>query len=333
MNATRFGLALPMYGNELNAGQLMAELTEETLAAESAGLDVVLVPEHHSGPPQTLSDPITIATWLLARTSAIKVGTGVLLLPLHSEVQLAEQASLLQHLSGGRFILGVGAGYQPADFDLFGEDYGSRGRVLEERLNKLRRLFRDPDEASMLRPQLAPHGPPPIWIGAWSNAGVRRASAMSDGWIADPARSLTEIAEMASSYRARADQLARPTHTVVMRETWVGENDDEARAIYFPLVSPIFNYYLKNGAISEPGDTVNLDQLIGERALVGDSTRVVAGVVDLVRRTRADTVVFGIRHPAGPSHVQVLDCIRRLGEAVVPQAREIIARNEPESGE
>ena len=72
----RLGMLLPMVVHGLTASELLAELTEEVCAAEEAGLDLVLVPEHHTGPPGSLTAPLTVATWLLARTSTIRIVTA-----------------------------------------------------------------------------------------------------------------------------------------------------------------------------------------------------------------------------------------------------------------
>jgi alkanesulfonate monooxygenase SsuD/methylene tetrahydromethanopterin reductase-like flavin-dependent oxidoreductase (luciferase family) len=311
-----------MTGKSLTAGQLLRELAEEVCAADAADIDLVLVPEHHSGPPQTLSDPLTIVTWLLARTSTIKIGTGVLLLPLHSEVQVAEQAAILQQVSNGRLILGLGTGYQSADFEMFGADYSKRARHFEDRLTSLKRLFNEPVESSTLRPHLAPMTPPPIWIGAWSLAGLKRAATLADGWIADPARSISEIEEMASIFRINVAETNSCGDIVVMREGWVGATDDDARSEYLALVTPIFRYYLEHNALSESDGSPDLTELVIDRTVIGSPTTVANQIVDLVGRTGAHTVVLGLRHPAGPDHNQVMTCIKRLGEEVAPRVRE-----------
>jgi alkanesulfonate monooxygenase SsuD/methylene tetrahydromethanopterin reductase-like flavin-dependent oxidoreductase (luciferase family) len=324
------GVLLPMAGRGLRAAELLAELTEEVVAAEAAGLDLVLVPEHHTGPPGSLTAPLTVTAWLLARTSTIRIGTGVLLLPLHPTVRVAEEASLLQQASGGRLVLGVGAGYQSADFDLFGVDRRQRTSLLEEGLADLRAIWAgQPIVGTVVRPSLDGTAPPPLWLGAWSPAGARRAAKLADGWVADPVRTSDEVAAMATVYRDAAANGGGSGQVVVMREGFVGTTTEAARVTYGPAVSAVYRYYLRNGAfpahsrVSE-GD-LTLDGALRERVVVGSSSEVAERLAQLVERTRADTVVLALRHPSGPGHDDVLAAIRRLGTEVRPLLQERLA--------
>jgi alkanesulfonate monooxygenase SsuD/methylene tetrahydromethanopterin reductase-like flavin-dependent oxidoreductase (luciferase family) len=313
------GILLPMVGRGLDARELLAELTEEVQAAEAAGLDVVLVPEHHAGPPGMLKSPLTVVTWLLARTSRIRIGTGVLLLPLHSTIAVAEAAALLQLASGGRFILGVGAGYQPADFDLFGIDRSRRVALLEEGMHRLRR-------------SLAGDAPPPVWLGAWSAAGVWRAASIADGWIADPVRSAGEVVATTSTYRQALADSGRAGEVILMREGWVDTTGTQARATYGPAVETIYRYYLRNGAF--PADSglteaeLTLDGALADRVVIGSSAEVAAQMADLIVATGASTVVLALRHPHGPAHKNVLTAIGRLGTEVRPHLQSLLASRE-----
>ena len=137
---------------------------------------------------------------------------------------------------------------------------------------------------------------------------------------------------MAIRYRTQSHDASRPSHTVVMREAWVDGSDEEARTTYYPVVAPIFKYYLKNNAISSPEDSKNIDEMISQRALVGSTSLVSTQLVDLVNRTGANTVVFGVRHPGGPSHARVLECIERLGRNVIPLALESLSKKVGNNG-
>jgi alkanesulfonate monooxygenase SsuD/methylene tetrahydromethanopterin reductase-like flavin-dependent oxidoreductase (luciferase family) len=105
---------------------------------------------------------VTVSAWLLASTRRLRVGSGVLVAPLHHPVRLAEQAALLQQASGGRLLLGVGAGYQPADFELFGEDLSNRKRATEAFLRRLSAAWRGEPVVASRRvvPGLGEYAPP-----------------------------------------------------------------------------------------------------------------------------------------------------------------------------
>jgi len=319
------GISLPLTGRVGDVGQLLAELTEEVVLAEDLGFDLVVIPEHRQGPRITYCSPLTVAAHAIASTSRIQVATGVLVLPAHHPIHLAESVTMLDHLSDGRFRLGVGAGYQAADLEPFGRQLSDRGRLVEESLAALRSLM-TADEASFrgefvdfdgfkLRPRpLTPQGPP-VWMGSWSNAGIRRAATLCDGWIADPIRTVTEVEEMARQYRAAAEDASAGSRSViVMREAWVDEDAERARQAFADVIMPVFDYYRRWGALSDTAST--FDELAADRFVIGDPALCANAVDDITRRTGADSVVLQLRHPGGPGHERVMGGIRGLGAAL-----------------
>ena len=329
--AVNFGLALPMASRGMSARQFLSELVDEVGTAERSGFDVCLVPEHHGGPRAALSDPMMTVAWLLARTDRIKIGTGVLILPLHSVARLAEQTSLLQHASGGRLVLGVGAGYQPADFATFQVDLSERGTAMSDGIAKLRSAWSaGVIDGHPIRPMLGNQPAPALLVGAWTKGGIRRAALRADGWIADPIRSTAEIAAAAQAYRSLAGAAGGKGHVMVMREAWVADSDELATSTFSSIVEPIFHYYLRNGAFpAQSGLTaadLTLDGALANRVLCGSPETLIDKITEIVERATADTVVLGIRHPRGPAHSQVLAAIERFGGEVLPAVRERLAR-------
>lgn len=320
-----FGLLTPMVGTGRSAGDLLRELAVEARAAERAGFDVIWVPEHHQGPAGSLTDPITVAAWMLSVTERIRIGTGVLIAPLHHPVRLAEQAAILQEVSGGRFLLGLGSGYQHSDFAIFGRDRERRREDLEETVEVLGRAWRGEEVGGFKVAPRPAGGPPEIWLGAWSRWGIRAAVRLAEGWIADPIRAESEVEEMAGWYRAAAQEAGRPARVHLMRDLWVAATGAEARAGYAAFVEPIYRYYLREGALGaahglRPEDLV-LGGALDERVIWGSPDEVVMRVLSFMRRTAADGCSFALRHPAGPGHEAVLAAIELLGTEVLPRLR------------
>jgi probable F420-dependent oxidoreductase len=319
------GLSLPLTGRVASVRQLIDQLMAEVALAESLGFQLVSIPEHRQGPAITYSSPLTLASHMLAGTSRIQVATGVLVLPAHHPIHIAEAVTMLDHLSSGRFALGVGAGYQPVDLEPFGRQLPERGRVLDESLEALTALLTD-DEASYegsyfsfdrvrLRPRPVSRPRPPIWMGSWSRAGIRRAARLCDGWIADPIRTVTEVETMTRHYREAAeDSNAAGRSVVVMREAWVDDNESAARRNFASAIMPVFDYYRRRGALDDSATT--FDELAADRFVMGDPAQCVQAVHEITARTEADVVVLQLRHPDGPEHERVLDLIRGLGEAL-----------------
>jgi alkanesulfonate monooxygenase SsuD/methylene tetrahydromethanopterin reductase-like flavin-dependent oxidoreductase (luciferase family) len=326
-----FGLNLPMVGADMSAGRLLSELVEEVKGAERAGFDLVLVPEHHRGPPGSLTDPLVVSAWMLANSDRIRVGPGVLILPLASVPRLAEQGAILQHASGGRFVLGVGAGYNESDFSVFGVDRNLRTSALVEGVQSLRDAWEPSENAATVRPAFDTVSPPPLWLGAWSESGVDRAARLADGWIADPLHTSAEVAAMAHEYVRRANGAHRPPYVIAMRELWVDETDAAAREVYGPVVEAVFRYYARSGALKNPAGSsdMKLDGVLDDRVLCGSVATVTDRLCELHATVNAQSYVFSLRHPGGPSSAQVLEAIERLGHDVMPAFQKRVASPVP----
>src|SRR5215475_2646078 len=124
----------------LQAGGDFEETIRECERAEAAGFDSVWLGEHHNSAVLHPTPLIRLAA-IAARTRRLRLGTGVLLLPLYHPLAVAEEAAMVDVISGGRLVLGVGAGYAPEEFSAFGISIKERGRRLEEGAALVRRIW------------------------------------------------------------------------------------------------------------------------------------------------------------------------------------------------
>ncbi len=113
-------------------------------------------------------------------TVGLTLGTCVLQLPLRRPAVVAKEATALQNLSGGRFVLGLGVGSHPQEYRRAGVDFHSRGRAMDEGVAALREAWADGDSLYVQSPVSAPI---PLWFGGSSPAARRRAARVGDGWI------------------------------------------------------------------------------------------------------------------------------------------------------
>ena len=192
-------------------------LVEDATAAEAAGFDRLVVPDHvvfgeslddysrpdlggvQGGRQPTGADghwlePLTVLSHLSGRTSAIRLGTNILLAALRRPAVLAKTIATLDVLSEGRVDLGVGVGWQRAEYEAAGLDYAERGRLLDHSLEVCRSLWSEA-HVSYESPELtfrgitsrpAPRQPGgvPIWISGTLNPPVvRRLTRFGSGWI------------------------------------------------------------------------------------------------------------------------------------------------------
>lgn len=139
------------FGIFLTTGQLPEMTTHDVFQnavrhareAEALGFDDAWVLEHHFTRYGLCSNPLTMASFLLGRTTQLRVGTAVAVLPLYHPIQLAEQAAIVDQLSEGRLLLGVGRGAFHKDFAVFGSDAAQSHEHMREALGLMERAWRD----------------------------------------------------------------------------------------------------------------------------------------------------------------------------------------------
>jgi len=146
-------------------------------------------------PPQMpIMEAIVMLSFIAAATDCIGLGTEVLVLPQRNPTLTAKQVSTLDTLSGGRVRLGVGVGWQESEYEALGEEFGNRGRRMDEAINLLRRYWSEESvsassdfyqfEAIAMEPKPPQGGVLPIWIGGSADAAMKRTGELGDGWLA-----------------------------------------------------------------------------------------------------------------------------------------------------
>ncbi|HEY6471848.1 MAG TPA: LLM class flavin-dependent oxidoreductase, partial [Acidimicrobiales bacterium] len=147
---------------------------------EAAGADSLWAVDHLYW-PHPIAEPFTTLAVAAATTTAPVLGTCVLQLPLRRPSAVAKQATALQLLSGGRFVLGVGVGIHEGEYQRAGVDFHRRGRLMDEGVAEMRESWAPSDVSDYV---MEPSSPPvPIWFGGSSAAARRRAAPSGDGGI------------------------------------------------------------------------------------------------------------------------------------------------------
>jgi probable F420-dependent oxidoreductase len=172
--------------NELSYSELYRKHVDLAVEAEEMGYDTIWLTEHHFVDDGYSPSMIPLAAAIASRTKRIRIGTFVLLMPLHHPLHVAEDAATLDVLSNGRFDLGVGQGYVPREFAGFNIPREERSRRLREGVEIVRRAFTEENftfegqcytvRDAMLYPRPVQRPHPPIWIGARSRPATERAA-------------------------------------------------------------------------------------------------------------------------------------------------------------
>ncbi|WP_199511199.1 TIGR03619 family F420-dependent LLM class oxidoreductase [Nucisporomicrobium flavum] len=173
---------------------------------------------------RSVLDPMLALTYAAARTTDIRLGVAVINLPYLSPTYLAKQATTLDVLSGGRFVLGLGTGWSDVEFAATGSDPNPRGRRTEEYLRVLRTLFAGEVAAvegefyrvppSRMAPPPVQAGGPPILLGGTADIALRRAGRIAAGWVSSSRASLEDIARGAQIVRRAAEEAGRDPDAV-----------------------------------------------------------------------------------------------------------------------
>ena len=172
---------------------LYAESLEFIAWTETLGFGQVWLAEHHGIDDGYLPSPLVVAAAVAARTQTLRISTGVGLAPFYHPVRLAEDMAVLDILSNGRVDLALGIGYLPQEAAAYGFDFKARGRLSDELLQIVRRLWAGETvtfegeffrmDNARLTPRPVQQPTIPLFVGAVSAPGFRRAAQLGDGFI------------------------------------------------------------------------------------------------------------------------------------------------------
>jgi alkanesulfonate monooxygenase SsuD/methylene tetrahydromethanopterin reductase-like flavin-dependent oxidoreductase (luciferase family) len=225
------------------SSEIFARGIEIAQAAEALGFRNVWLAEHHFSTYGYLSRPVQLATFIAAKTTRLRVGTAVIVVPLHNPLVIAEEIATLDLLSDGRLDVGLGRGYQHYEFERFGLELEAGRARWEESIDVILsalggqpfsyegKVFKIPETTVFPQPVQRPH--PPIWITAQSpesvEAAVRRGFNVLTGGFGIPIERTAEFRRLFD----RAVAEVRPPHPLavgVQRAVYVTDRQADARA-------------------------------------------------------------------------------------------------------
>lgn len=193
----KFTMAIPLGDITPGEYQTPDAIRDMSVALEAAGIDACYLTDHpapdagwlHANGHDAL-DPFAAFAFVAAATKRLRMHTNIVVMAYRNPFLTAKSAATVQVLSGGRLILGVGAGYQKGEFDALGVDFHKRGKLFDEALEVIRLAwaggaveYRGTNfRAAGNEPRPAPNLAPPIWIGGGSDKAVERAARWGDGW-------------------------------------------------------------------------------------------------------------------------------------------------------
>ena len=168
-----------------------AELLAAAQAADDAGFFYVAVCDHIAIPRDkattmstTWYHPVATLGWLAGQTRSVRIMTNVYVPAYRHPLETAKAFATLDHLSGGRVILGVGAGHVEGEFEALGISFAERGRITDAAIDRIIGAWSQEYVGDVgLAPRPAQQPRPPVWVGGSSKPALRRVAARGDGWI------------------------------------------------------------------------------------------------------------------------------------------------------
>jgi probable F420-dependent oxidoreductase len=260
------------------------ETIQECAWAEATGFESVWLGEHHNH-PLLYPTPLLGLAAIASRTRRLRLGTGVLLLPLYHPLAVAEEGAMVDVISAGRLILGVGAGYAPEEFAAFGVSMKERGSRMDEAALLIHRLWSEDNVThegrhyrvvnATVAPRPVQRPRPPIWFGGWVEPAIRRAARFGEAWLAGPSAKLEELAACVRLYRQARREAGRDAEADValMRYIFVAERAERARAIAGPAFIRAFEttyFRWPHPVVKRPAGDLTVERLSEDRIILGD---------------------------------------------------------------
>lgn len=327
-------------GSGRSFGREYAETIELVRLAESTGFDSAWVSEHHGSSDGYLPSLLAFLAALASATRTIRLGTGLLLAPLHHPLRVAEDAAVVDQISGGRLVLGLGLGWRVEEFRMFGLDTRTAAARLEDTINVLRlawtgkRFSYEGRALSFDRVRVTPpparRGGPPILVGGYVDAAFRRAGRLADGHTMDtddPDLVARAVSLMDAAARERGRDPASLS-LVLNQNAWVV--DDPSVDAWAQVREGVIHQWGAYEAWEGGHDTPAHDSLEPRTDEAAARAATAAGTPeDVARRLRAiaephagrDLELVVRLHYPGMELDQAAAAVRLFGERVLPALR------------
>jgi alkanesulfonate monooxygenase SsuD/methylene tetrahydromethanopterin reductase-like flavin-dependent oxidoreductase (luciferase family) len=311
-------------------GPELANLIEQTRAAKASGLVSLMVGQHFLSSPLQMFQAMPLLARLAAEARGMRLGPGLLLLPLLNPVVVAEETATLDWLTGGNAIVGLGLGYRKEEFDSIGVPYKERVPRFIEGVEVIRKLWRDDvvehrgrfHTLSGVRASLKPEQPggPPIWMAGDVDVAVKRAAKLADAWMPSPMVTEEGVGKLGALFRETRAAAGLPpaVEFPVIRECHVGSGTGKALdEVREPLSFKYEAYAGWGGDSFVPAGSIrsDFDAFAEVRFIIGSENEVVERIARYGERTGSDHMLLRVQWP-GLGQKTVLRTLERLARVV-----------------
>jgi len=269
-------------GSPIGHPAVYAAALEQVVAAEAQGYEWVNVTEHHVAADGYLPALLPLLAAMAVRTSRIRLSTGMLILTLHNPIRIAEEAAVVDIMSGGRLTLGVAAGYREVEFAVMQVDYSTRGKRFRESLEILElawngepfsysgEVFNFPEVVVRPRPVQRPGIP--LWLGGTTPVALRRVVAHGAPCFPGATDDIAVVAQRMQTYDELREAMGArsPRELVLPRLAVVADSTEEARRRALPGIRAMFETYQSWGLPVDFTQALSDWDLLDDLVIVGD---------------------------------------------------------------
>jgi len=245
-------------------------------------------------PKMPIMEALMVLSYAAAVTDRIGLGTEVLILPQRQPTLVAKQISTLDTLSGGRVRLGVGVGWQASEYEALNEDFGNRGKRMDESIKLIRAYWTDEEvnfqgefytaNAMAMEPKSPQGSKLPIWIGGTSKAALRRVAELGDGWLATAIEDVDVAKSFIRRIHEHAESIGRNPNEIGMQMMLDVPPRDEAGKQFYKHADNVlaradavksagFEWGALNATAMFQAGYKSVDALIDQLAVLHDALR------------------------------------------------------------
>src|SRR5882724_471433 len=233
-------------GPDVDSGVGFREFVDYNVEAESLGFVSTFLVEHHFTGLGQVSATLNLLTFIAARTTTLRLGTAVLVLPWHNPVLVAEQVATLDLLSGGRVDFGIGKGYRQAEFDGFCIPIAEATERFDEAIEIIRKAWTSHGRFShhgkrwhyddvVVEPEPLQRPHPPLWLAAGSSDSIKRAAREGYNLLLDQLAQTDQIIRRIALFREECERAGRAYQSNMVataRPLQMIHNESERAAAY-----------------------------------------------------------------------------------------------------
>lgn len=312
---------------EYDAERILAHQIDQTRAADEAGFNSLIVGQHYVADLNSFQ-PFPSLGRLSVEAGSMRIGTGILILPLNHPVDVAENIATIDTMTDRPVVAGVGAGYRDPEFDSFGIDKATRGRRIEEGVELMRKLWTEDDvtydgeffsvDGISITPK--PSQDPVVWIGANSKPAIERAARYGDSWFVNPHSTIGELRNLKEMYDDLCSDLGKDTGVPIRRDVFVSRNTEVLNEVREYLAKK-YRHLVEWGQHEAMEDSSDLlqtfDVLAEDRFIIGEPEEVCEELERYSEELGVNEVIVRVHYPEAPFEYS-LDCIEMIGDEVIP---------------